>query len=143
MKKLLLLLAMTLLMLCLCSCPSSNAEQHNNEVVISFVNQCNTAIYGLHVEYYIEDKAIGGQLVSLNPNLDTPFQKGETISIYLIQKDFPKNADLYNFAMEVFVVLENKSEMKVDDRISLPVEFGKNYQLLLIENNGNYSIKPS
>jgi len=45
--------------------------------------------------------------------------------------------------MEVFIVLENKSEVKVDDRISLPVEFGKNYQFLLIENNGNYSIKPS
>lgn len=144
MKKLLLFLTMTLLMLCLCSCPSSNAEQHNNKVVISFVNQCNnTAVYGLHVEYYIEDKAVGGQLVSLNPNLDTPFQKEQTISIYLIQKDFPKNADLHNFAMEVFIVLENKSEVRVDDRISLPVEFSKNYQFLLIENNGNYSIKPS
>jgi len=142
MKRFLLLLAMTLLMLCLCSCPSSNTEKLNNEVVLSFVNQCNnTAIYGLHVEYYIEDKAIGGQLVSLNPNLDTPFQKDQTINMYLIQKDFPENADLHNFAMEVFVVLENKSEVGVGNKISLPVEFGKNYQFLLIENDGNCSIE--
>jgi len=144
MKKLLLLLAMALLMLCLCSCPSSNTEKQNNEVVLSFVNQCNnTAIYGLHVEYYIEDKAIAGHLVSLNPDMDTPFQKGETISIYLIQKDFPENADLHNFAMQVFIVLENKSEVELGDIIRLPVEFGKNYQFLLVESNGNCSIRPS
>lgn len=135
---------MALLMLCLCSCPSSNTEKQNDEVVISFVNQCNnTAIYGLHVEYYIEDKAVGGELVSLNPDMNIPFQKGETISIYLIQKDFPENADLHNFAMQVFIVLENKSEAELGDRISLPVEFGKNYQFLLVDNNTNCSIRPS
>ena len=141
MKRFLLLLAMTLLMLCLCSCPSSNTEKLNNEVVLSFVNQCNTAIYGLHVEYYIEDEAVGGQLVSVNSDMDTPFQKDQTINMYLIQKDFPENADLDNFGMLVLIVLENKSEAGVGNKISLPVEFGKNYQFLLIENNGNCSIE--
>jgi len=61
--------------------------------------------------------------------------------MYLIQKDFPENADLHNFAMEEFVVLENKSEVGVGNKISLPVEFGKNYQFLLIEDDGNCSIE--
>jgi len=93
------------------------------------------------VEYYIEDEAVGGQLVSVNSDMDTPFQKDQTINMYLIQKDFPENADLDNFGMLVLIVLENKSEAGVGNKISLPVEFGKNYQFLLIENNGNCSIE--
>ena len=108
----------------LCGCSHSAGEKESK---VQILNQCSSEIYGIHLEYYLGEQAVGGQMISYNPKMDGPLQTEEAFAIALSQNDFPNGADLSAFGMELFVVTRSQEERPVGKRPDFAAEFDPVY----------------
>ncbi len=144
MKRIIFLVIALAVALC-CSCRYihndglSTAGQ--NEIVVNIHNKCDSDIYGIHLEYYLRDKAVGGHVVSRTPDMDVAFKKGDIISNAIPREAFPKTAAWEGFGIEAFVVFEGGKEVRAGGIIQWDAEFGRTYKMVLSESgNGEYCL---
>ena len=83
------------------------------EMTVTIVNLCDEAIYAVRMEYAIGDDAVGGREVSLSPENDAAIPAGEELHFRFTKQDLPENADLRGFRFEIFLLLEDGTEVSV------------------------------
>ena len=103
---------------------------------IDVINNCTDDIYGFHYEYYLQGNAVGGGDVVIADSVKTPFPVGDSSLFSFSSADFPPNAGLASFQLELFVVGKDSTEMKVEPLLELAAQYGERYQFEL---TGNYS----
>ena len=57
------------------------------------VNNCQSDIYGLHYEYYIDGQPIGGAIVRVANTAIIPLSSGNATVLTFTPADFPADAD--------------------------------------------------
>ena len=147
MKKIVLMFIVLVLLLGGCSNDTKD-EVAEDEVIIKFVFDTDVVIYGIHIEYYLEENPMGGKYY--NPADGSPFEKGEDIWVRFYQStDFPEDADLslfnfelYTFPEEAQIIAGETGEDEVLIKaLSLVVEYGKAYTFSIIDNDGVLELK--
>ncbi len=139
MKRIIFLVITLAVALC-CSCRYDGPTVAGpDEIVVNIHNTCNSDIYGVHLEYYLGNKAVGGHIASRTPNMDVAFKKGDMISNAIPKEAFLPSGSLEGFGIETFVVLEGGREVSAGDIIKWDAEFGKVYEMKLSDSsNGEY-----
>ncbi|WP_294467475.1 hypothetical protein [uncultured Anaerofustis sp.] len=127
------LICITLLLLSLSSLIAcTNAKNTKDTFNISIKNKSAKEVYGLHYEYFIDEKAVGGGNVENADN--SRLDKNEVFINEFYPEDFPKNTDLSKFSIKYYVILRNKKEVQCDNIIKLNVKYNETYKLVLIDN---------
>lgn len=143
MKKVVVLLLITMLIISLSACKGQNDIDPSDEIGIRIQNDCDN-VFGVHIEYYLADRAVGGLIVSRNPAMDIAIDKGEVLYPDIPQESFSETDNFSEFGMEAFVVLENGEEVRASDIIQWSAELGETYDFRLYENdNGEYVLEKS
>lgn len=143
MKRITFLVIVLVIALC-CSCRYIHNDgftaADQDEIVVNIHNTCNSDIYGVHIEYYLGNKAVGGHIVSCTPEMDVAFKKGDIICNAIPKEVFLPNEDLEGFGIETFVILKGGREVGAGGLIKWDAEFGKTYEMVLSDsgNNGEY-----
>ena len=83
-------------------------------------------IIGIHCEYFLKNKAIGGFELFYANNMN--FKKGEKITLKFEKAMFPNHDDINDFSAEIYLIDENNTETKTENDIKLNPEYGKNYE---------------
>jgi len=104
--------------------------QSRNEFIVTVDHQCDVGIYGVHMEYYFGEDAAGGQLLSLTPENDAAFEKGERFTFTFSKKDLPEDADLKTFHFELFLLLADGSEVRAGG-LGVAASYGETYRYAL------------
>ena len=139
MKKLLLVILLVVLLISGSACGYQTDEEEQlagESFAVDVINNCTDDIYGIHYEYYLQGKAIGGGDVVIADSSKTPFPVGDISLFSFSPEDFPPNAGLASFQLELFVVGKDSTEMKVEPLLELAAQYGERYQFEL---TGNYS----
>lgn len=127
------LIAAALLVLLLCGCAGEKIEANENCFLIRFRNNCGCEIYGVHLEYYLADKPIGGGFAG--------YANGEAIRYDdiltrdFIPADFPSDPDLTALRIEVYIVDGQQQEYLCPEIPELDAAWGNTYEIIL---TGNY-----
>lgn len=148
MKKM-LVICITLSLLLLCACqenqnggmeqnsdtqtndlkPNDGTEEEKFTVVIT--NTCETDIYGLHFEYYLDRIATGGQVISIDPEMSTKIPNNEAVYVAFSKQMFSEDANYSNFGMSMIIILENGEEIMLNDFWEWSAEIGDEYVFTL------------
>lgn len=127
------LICITLLLLSLSSLIAcTNAKNTKDTFNISIKNKSGKEIYGLHYEYFIDERAVGGGNVENADN--SRLDKNEVLTNEFYPEDFPESTDLSKFSIKYYVILNNKKEVQCDNIIKLNVKYNETYKLVLIDN---------
>lgn len=114
----------------------SNSESRSFSVVI--YQNSEKEIYGIHYEYYIANKPIGG--CEKLPYSDNSTPVGEKITLTFDDVMLQGAENINNFMVEVFIKEENGQEHKTETDIKLNPEWGKDYEFNLKGSSPNYSL---
>ena len=111
--------------------------------VVAVFNQAEIPFYGLHYEYYLAGKPVGGTIVmQLEQDEPIPIEKGERLVCDFPAKGFPEGADLSTFAVEFFVVLQNGEELPAGALLEINAAYGNSYRCILAEDaQGNLLVE--
>ena len=112
-------------MLVIPSCQPAAPKAAEDSFLVSVTNDSGVPWKGLHFEYYLDQKPIGGATVEAYSQ--PAFGVGEQLTKDFIPRDFPENADLSGFGLEVFVVLTDGSEALAEPALELKAEYGVQY----------------
>ena len=112
-------------MLVIPSCQTAVPKEVEDSFLVSVTNDSDVPWKGLHFEYYLDQKPIGGATVEAYSQ--PAFDVGEQLTKDFIPRDFPENADLSGFGLEVFVVLTDGSEALAEPAVELKAEYGVQY----------------
>lgn len=136
-KKTIIIVSLILILGLITSCHYGNSEisASDNNFIVAVKNNCDMEIYGIHYEYYIAQKPIGGGSVEIANG--SPYKKGELMSCEFLVEWFPENADLSLFEIEIFVLLGNDREQFVGEVVSINAEYGNVYHLSLTGDSVN------
>ena len=97
------LICITLLLLSLSSLIAcTNAKNTKDTFNISIKNKSGKEIYGLHYEYFIDERAVGGGNVENADN--SRLDKNEVLTNEFYPEDFPENTDLSKFSIKYYVI---------------------------------------
>lgn len=130
MKKGLSVLLCVVLLCGLCACGKGRAIRANNTTfLVEFHNTCEADIYTIHYEYYLGDTPIGGGEMGNADN--SAIEPDDVLTKDFIKKDFPENADLRDFKLEIFATDHYKNEYPCDPVLPFEVEYGKTYSIEL------------
>ena len=135
MKKLAMAVAAIMMVLCLSACDYQPAE--GPSFSLDVVNNCQSDIYGLHYEYYLDGQPIGGAIVRVANTAMIPLPSGNTTVLTFTPADFPTGADLSTFQLELFVVMEDNIEIAVSPLLELAAQYGQQYQFTLSGSNAD------
>ena len=115
---------------------TDNMAAGEDAFYIALTNDCDSEIYGIHCEYYLGDVPTGGGVVTNSGDKPTPIKKSSVLSRDFIPADFPKDADLSTFKIQVYVILEEGQEVPTGEPVEMSVQYGSRYYLTLSGNNG-------
>lgn len=122
-----LLILLSLLGLCACNDVGTPIEANESTFLVNFHVDCNEDVYGIHFEYYLDGTPAGGGLVG---NADcSQIAKDDVLVKDFISKDFPENAELSQFQLEIFIVDKNGDEYPCDSILNIAVAYGKTYDI--------------
>ncbi len=115
----------------------SNSDSRSFRVIIH--QNSEREIYGIHYEYYIANKPIGGgeQL----PYSDNSIPVGEKLTLTFDDVMVQGAENISNFMVEVFIKDENGQEYKTERDVKLNAEWGKDYEFNLKGSSPNYSLE--
>ena len=85
--------------------PDEEEQIAGESFAIDVINNCTDDIYGFHYEYYLQGNAVGGGDVVIADSVKTPFPVGDSSLFSFSSADFPPNAGLASFQLELFVCL--------------------------------------
>ena len=132
-RKILTCAGVVLLVCLLAGCARGVLEPDENTFYISIRNQCDSDIYGVHHEYYLDNEPEGGGGTMYADQ--TPIRQGDTLNLEFTPADFPEDADLATFSLELYVMLEDGQEIPVDEPLIMPVDYGQVYSFSLYGSN--------
>ena len=127
MKRLLAFLAILALLISLGGCGK-------REMTVTIINLCDEDIFAARMEYAICDDAVGE--VSLSPENDAALLKGETLRFAFTKQDMPDGADLRDFRFELFLLLEDGTEVSVGT-LGVAAEWGGEYGYAVVGDSEN------
>lgn len=128
MKKTLCILLLSVLLLTGCS----NSASTENEFYVNFTNNTADELYFIHMEYAIDGIPCGGGGTG---NADGSMVSiGEKFSCGFIPRDFPENADLSKFQIQLFLLDANETEYPVENIIEIHASYGNTYEISLTGN---------
>ena len=85
-----------------------------------------TEIYGIHYEYYLGEKDLGGG--NLQKDEPVPLAVGEPLPLArLAEGAFPKRRDMSAFALEFFVMGKDGVVKRAGERWEMHARFGRRY----------------
>lgn len=119
-------------------CQTRDNSQSRKFNVIIYQNS-EKEIYGIHYEYYIANKPIGG--CEKLPYSDNSILVGEKITLTFDDVMLQGAENISKFKVEVFIIDENGQEHKTETDIKLNAEWGKDYEFNLKGNSPNYSLE--
>lgn len=125
--KIIVVLLFALLLLCACNNVGTQIEPNESTFLVNFHHDCSDDIYGIHFEYYLDGTPIGGGVVG-NANGSKLSTKDVLVKDF-ISDDFPENAELSQFELELFVVDKNGDEYQCNSVLNFSVEYGKTYDI--------------
>mgnify|MGYP007111629908 CR=1 FL=1 len=99
-----------------------------NGFEIQIENECDAKIYGVHYEYYLAQKAVGGGETGYANGSAIP--EGDVITLDFLPKDFPEDTDLSSLSVEIFVQADGR-EVPADNSIDISAQYGKAYHYKL------------
>lgn len=133
--------ALVLCVFLMAACSGMNVSQNDEEFRIVIHQDTESAIYGVHCEYYIEDTPIGGTEAVIVGNGDViPIEPGDTISFPFYKQSFPENADLSKLLVEIYVMHQSGNETKTENDIDLSADYGNKYEFSLTGSISDYCI---
>lgn len=98
---------------------------------MSVTNDSDVPWKGFHFEYYLDREPIGGAVVEAYSQ--PAFTVGEQLTKDLIPRDFPENAELSGFGLEVLVMFTDGSERPAEPVVELKAEYGVLYDYRIQE----------
>lgn len=104
--------------------------RNRNKFVVTLDYQCDVEIYAVHLEYSFGDQDAGGQMLSLTPENDVAFEKGERLTFSFSKKDLPEDANLRAFSFELYLVLADGSEVRAGS-LGIAASYGETYRYVL------------
>lgn len=113
--------------LCACVDIGNPIEANDNAFLVGFHVDCNEDVYGIHFEYYLDGVPAGGGLTGNASG--SKITTGDVLAKDFIPDDFPENADLSRFQLEIFVVDENGEEYPCNSVLNMAVAYGNTYDL--------------
>ena len=111
--------------LLLSSCQSAAPKAAEDSFLVSVTNDSDVPWKGLHFEYYLDREPIGGAAVEAYSQPE--FAVGESLTKDFIPRDFPENAELSGFGLEVFVMHADGTETLAEPVVELKAEYGVEY----------------
>ena len=100
---------------------------------LKLYNDCKDDIYGYHVEYYLDEKPIGG---TVGQNADESEISGKyALQLAFYESYFPEGADLSKFQFEISVLDGEMRESEFTEVVELAAEYGKSYDIRV---NGSF-----
>ncbi|MDE6031299.1 MAG: hypothetical protein K2G32_06750 [Oscillospiraceae bacterium] len=136
--------AVVMLVLCvflMAACSDMNISQNDEEFCIVIHQDTESAIYGVHCEYYLEDTPIGGTEAMIMENGNViPIEPGGTIRFPFIKQGFPENADLSALLVKIYVIHQSGNETKTENDIELSADYGNEYDFSLSGSISDYYI---
>lgn len=103
-----------------------NQDKEAEQFSIIINQNTEDKIIGIHCEYFLKNKAIGGFEIFYSHNMN--FKKGEKINLKFEKEMFPNHDDINDFSAEIYLIDENKNETKAENDIKLNPEYGKKYE---------------
>lgn len=101
--------------------------------VLTLTNNCKNDIYGYRIDYYLDGKPIGGQSVT---NADeSKLSSDKDINVTFYENNFPDEADLSTFQVEIYVLDEDLKESEPTNIVEISAKYGKKYEVYV---NGNF-----
>lgn len=118
-----------LLLFGLWACKDSDTPIEANEstFLVNFHVDCNEDVYAIHFEYYLDGTPAGGGLVGNADGSRIP--AGDVFTKDFIPKDFPEDADLSQFQLEICIVDKSGDEYPCDSILSFAVAYEKTYDI--------------
>lgn len=113
--------------LCACNNVGTPIEANESAFLVNFHVDCNEDVYGIHFEYYLDGVPAGGGLTG-NAN-GSKITTGDVFVKDFIPDDFPENADLSQFQLEILVVDKNGEEYPCSSVLNMAVAYGNTYNL--------------
>lgn len=127
------ILAIVLCVLLLTGCSRGvKIEANESTFLIGLRNQCDCEIYKIHHEYYIGDKPAGGGYIC---NADGSAISFDDVLVKdFIPADFPEEANLAEFRIEVFVTDGTGAKFSCGEALSLNAAYGNEYEITITGN---------
>lgn len=134
-------LMLVLCVLLMAACSDMNVSQNDEEFCIVIHQDTESAIYGVHCEYYLEDTPVGGMEAMIMENgAVIPVEPGDTIRFRFNKQSFPENADLSTLLVEIYVMHQSGNETKTENDIELSADYGNEYDFSLTGSISDYYI---
>ena len=116
-------------------CSSDNSENEHFSIILN--QDTNTPIRGIHCEYYLSDKPIGGfEVLTRNG-----YYPGDDVHLTFEPAMFPDNDITDDFSAEIFVIDMSGKERKTENNIKISPEYGDGYRFVLTGNNSSYTLE--
>lgn len=106
-----------------------NQDKEADQFNIIINQNTEDKIFGIHCEYYLKNKALGGFELFDSHNMN--FKKGEKINLKFKKSMFPNHDNINDFSAEIYLIDENNTETKAENDIKINPEYGKNYEFNL------------
>lgn len=118
--------------LCACSNDVHEIQADENTFLVSFHVNCAAKLSALHFEYSLDGKPVGGGMVG---NANGSAMAAEDVFVKdFIPEDFPANADLSQFQLEIYVIDSDENEYPCGEILNIAAEYGTIYDLSIIGN---------
>lgn len=124
-----LLAAVLLMSLCGCSAGDASIEANADTFLVRFQVDCEDEVFGIHFEYYLDGDPAGGGLTG-NAN-GSALKTGEVLTKDFIPADFPEEADLSQFQLEIFLVDEQGQEHPCTEALRFGAAYGHAYDIII------------
>lgn len=129
-RRILSALLIAILSFSLCACNPQQAS-NENEVEITFVNNCGDDIYGIQIEYLVDRQRIGGISASVDPDMTKPFEKNDKIYFGAPELDMAEDNSDIPFGMLVYIFLEDGHSVPIKFMLEWTAEYNKEYVFTL------------
>ncbi len=131
MKKICAIFLLVAIMISSSACSSSQRNQPENQVKISFVNEAADSVYGIQIEYLVDRVRIGGMEASNDPEMTEPFERNEKIYCGIPEKMILEGAETIPFGMLVYVTVEDQRSVPVKFMWEWTAEYNSEYIFML------------
>lgn len=123
------MLFIALLMLSLCACRNGDGTVQANEdaFLVQFHIDCEADVHAVHFEYYLNGIPVGGGGFG-NAN-NSKIAATDVYTKDFNVEDFPEDADISLFQLEIFVVDQAGNEYSCNRILDIAAEYGKSYEI--------------
>ena len=124
------ILGLLCLALLLCGC-QRQAVQEGSLFAVALQWEGDIPLYGVRVEYYLDQQPVGGQEVWAHPKLREPFSAGADVTFQFLEQNFPEGVEGKTFGLAVFAVLEGGEELLAQGLCQWRATAGETYPFVL------------